>query len=228
MHRFLIEHTNTDRSLISSSGCFIPVDSLLNLVEHTVTARRALLLHICTNKHTHTHTHTRVPPRGVTNTVLSTCSRSCLQADEISLNTGLSAMEGGRNWKQTLDLFACDFSVRLQRDVITFNSVINVCAARGTWSKAAQLLTDAVQTEMEINLITYNGAIRSCSQASRWQASLHCLESLRPINPDMVSFEAVINSCEACRELEMQGALLHRLEKTAILGASQTKSPEGT
>ena len=108
-------------------------------------------------------------------------------------------MEGGRNWKQTLDLFACDFSVRLQRDVITFNSVINVCAARGTWSKAAQLLTDAVQTEMEINLITYNGA-----------------------------FEAVINSCEACRELEMQGALLHRLEKTAILGASQTKSPEGT
>ena len=59
MHRFLIEHTNTDRSLISSSGCFIPVDSLLNLVEHTVTARRALLLHICTNTHTHTCTATR-------------------------------------------------------------------------------------------------------------------------------------------------------------------------
>eukprot|EP00439_Symbiodinium_sp_Y106_P067640 s527_g11.t1 len=131
--------------------------------------------------------------------ILDVFRRSCLQADEISLNTGLSAMEGGRNWKQTLDLFACDFSVRLQRDVITFNSVINVCAARGTWSKAAQLLTDAVQTEMEINLITYNGAIRSCSQASRWQASLHCLESLRPINPDMVSFEAVFQLSQQAR-----------------------------
>ena len=166
-------------------------------------------------------THALSPPGSVT--VLQACSRSCLQADEISLNTGLSAMEGGQNWKRALDLFACDFAARLRRDIITFNSVINVCAARGTWSKAAQLLTDAVQTELEINLITYNGAIRSYSQASRWRASLQCLENLRPINPDMVSLEAVINSCEACRELEMQGALLHRLEDTAILRESQRK-----
>ncbi|CAE7626876.1 unnamed protein product [Symbiodinium sp. CCMP2456] len=152
--------------------------------------------------------------------ILEALPRSCLQADEVSLNTGLSAMEGGQNWKQTLDLFTSDFSARLQRDIITFNSVINVCAAGGAWSKAAQLLTDAVQTELEINLITYNGALRSYSQASRWRASLQCLGNLRPISPDMVSLEAVINSCEACRELEMQGALLHRLENTAILRVS--------
>ena len=142
-------------------------------------------------------------------------SRSWLQADEISLNTALSALEGRPYWKKTLGLFASQSFACLQRDVVTYNSAINGCVGKGAWARAAELFIDTQRLRMEINLLTYNGLIRSHGQVSLWQATLHYLGDLATSSPqpDMISYEAAINSCEVRRELDTQRVLLHLLQQ---------------
>ena len=135
------------------------------------------------------------------------------------MNTALSALEGAQYWKQTLDLFTCDQCAGLQRDVISYNSATYACSAQGAWVQAAQLVTDAMEVQLDINTITYNGAIRAHCQASRWQATLRSLfvnmRGRRP-EPDMVSYEAAVNSCETCGKLQQQASLLYLLEKRSL------------
>ena len=123
-------------------------------------------------------------------------------------------MERGQQWKKALDLFACDLCACLERDVITYNSTINACAAWGAWSKAAQLFADLAGLRVEMNLITCNGALRSFSQGLAWRAALRCLEGMG--TPDMVSYEAAINSCELCGELGSHQTLLGDVERRVL------------
>ncbi|CAL1154879.1 unnamed protein product [Cladocopium goreaui] len=118
-----------------------------------------------------------------------------LQADTITMNGLLSALEKRYKWREALH---AAFRLPILRDVISFNALISSCEKGQQWQLALSLLGRMQQEHLQPNVITYSAAISACEQVQQWSMALQLLNEMRQrfVPPNVVTYGAASSACE--------------------------------
>eukprot|EP00435_Cladocopium_sp_Y103_P076018 s5_g73.t1 len=152
-----------------------------------------------------------------------------IQPDVISSNVAISSLEKGLQWQRSLCVFSTLLSV--SPDVITFNAWVkgrlpsapsNVIIFSATlssfekvseWRKAVELSSATVSRRIQADAghiwfeNTWGGAL--ISSFPDWQRILQLLELMEDesLQPDVVTYSALISACEEALQWQMLGAI---------------------
>lgn len=124
-----------------------------------------------------------------------------LQADEISFNSALNALEKSASWEHALVLL---FSMA-RRDLISYNTAISACGKGTNWQGALSLMSHLETETLQPDLVTMNSAMSACEKAGQWEGAFHLLGSLptRQLSGNAISHTAAISSCNEMRKWQL-------------------------
>ena len=96
-------------------------------------------------------------------------------------------------------------------DVISYNAAISACEKAGRCDDALSLLQKMREDGVQPNVISYSAAIQACAAAQQPDEALRLFkEALRSVEPDCITFNAVLDAVASpqpaiARELWLQG-----------------------
>lgn len=121
---------------------------------------------------------------------------SCRQndADIYSWNAILSACDKAQHWRQAAELCATAIRISLQPDVASCSALIRSTGRRRLWQESLVSVTRFLTARHKLNRIVYNAAL---SSTLKWSFCINGFEhSSVKIQPDVISFNAVITACD--------------------------------
>ncbi|CAJ1378606.1 unnamed protein product [Effrenium voratum] len=178
--------------------------------------------------------------------LLQALPHAALEADVVTYNAAIAACGRGRQWARAIALLelaqlkaeadaigygaaiaACEWTLALallaqmarrhvECSVIAQNSGISVCAQAAQWQRALLLLFGMHEQCLQSTVVSFNAAMAAC--AREWWQAMCVLQALplRGLLPDVISYNAGINACEAQNGWQMALGLCRNLEESLL------------
>ncbi|CAE8599682.1 unnamed protein product [Polarella glacialis] len=156
------------------------------------------------------------------------------QLDIVSCNGQMASCAEGRQWHSALHLLheLCGGRTPdILPDEFTFTAAIDAC--RWSWTRTLELLQEMEKRVLRPGLEAYNAAIQACSSrisvgAKAWPLHLLTRMQLDALEPNHLTWQAVIISCQSRCERDQLPGLLDQLQCHSIRkfrrGHAQDKS----
>ncbi|CAE7196115.1 unnamed protein product [Symbiodinium pilosum] len=138
----------------------------------------------------------------------------------------MACTELGR-WLEALALLRREAAGGLQRDEVSYAAAAGACRQANRWQHVLALRALAESAGMEAELMLQNAAHCAWRTARRWEGSLHLLQEMEEtsLQPDAVSFEAAVQTCELGGEPGPAALILGLCHSRAWLLGSQDARP---
>ncbi|CAE7308439.1 LRRC74A [Symbiodinium natans] len=110
-------------------------------------------------------------------------------ADPVSWNSTLSALEKGSQWQRCLILFA----EMVEADAIACNATITGCMRGEAWELALAVLQVAERQHVPLSTVSFNASIAAVGRGTRWEECLQLAAAMRggSHRPDFITFNAL-------------------------------------
>ncbi|CAE7417472.1 EMB2654 [Symbiodinium natans] len=131
--------------------------------------------------------------------VLLSALETQLQANVISYNATLSALEKRGCWQKAAALGASLEVSKLQPSAVTLGTVLSSCSRAGQWARAEAVFCKVLYIAADCNLVVLNSAVNAHARAGRWRNASLMLSSARDLQlrTDSVTGNTVLGACEA-------------------------------
>ncbi|CAK9082661.1 unnamed protein product [Durusdinium trenchii] len=145
-------------------------------------------------------------------TVLELTRVNRLSPDAITYSATMSVL-GQVHWLEVVHLLKEMQTVSLEADVISFNASISACGRNSQWRRAMHLVHAARHGGGDSTVVTCNAAMSACEVSGFWQNALQLFQDLQEDDqPDIISYCALISSCEKGHQWQAACHFLQQLE----------------
>eukprot|EP00434_Breviolum_minutum_P021121 symbB.v1.2.018634.t1/scaffold1495.1/size115473/1 len=139
---------------------------------------------------------------------------SSVEANEVSYNAALSALERGQHWQPVLWMLEEMQQRQVRADVVSFNTSISAMQWGQQWEMALHLFESSQRRKVEPSDVTIAAVLGACGKGLQWQRSLELFwrqevsSSCAPKEAAVVSTMAVCGQCSQWREAGKVGEIL--------------------
>ena len=142
-------------------------------------------------------------------------------SDVISYSAAMMSCVDALQWQAALKLF----HLMPAANVIAYSSAITCCEKSAQWERAFAIFEDMKKKTVTPNVVTFNAVI-SCSKDSQRASQLFLEMSSLKIQPDIVSYTSWINACQHWQHALLVFSSMARLQPNLISFNSLLKSCE--
>ena len=152
---------------------------------------------------------------------LSLCAEVKMQKSAeknvIIFNASVCACAQGEQWEEALRLLQNATLCHMQLNILAFNSILTACSKAARWQESLKILSTLNQSGPSASIKSYNTVLDACRRSRGWHQVLQLFSELnsRKLQPDALTFDAVIEGMQADRCLERMSLLLQLAEGTA-------------
>ncbi|CAE7628853.1 unnamed protein product [Symbiodinium sp. CCMP2456] len=140
-------------------------------------------------------------------------------ADEVTFSAAQSALEAGRQWQRSLDLFAFMPDAKISPGLMSYSAALSACQKGAQWQQALQLRQEFLSSRIRSDVIPHNACISACAKPARWDLALAVFRSLPTMQlaPSLVSYSAMITCLEKGWQWRMVVELLEELGRSDLI-----------
>ena len=160
---------------------------------------------------------------------LSLCAEVKMQKSAeknvIIFNAAVCACAQGEQWQEALRLLQNATLCQMQLNILAFNSILTACSKASRWQESLKILLTLNQSGPGASIKSYNTVLDACRRSRGWHQVLQLFSQLnsRKLQPDALTFDAVIEGMQADRCLERISLLLEFAEGTGHTIALRSK-----
>ncbi len=160
---------------------------------------------------------------------LSLCAEVKMQKSAeknvIIFNAAVCACAQGEQWQEALRLLQNATLCQMQLNILAFNSILTACSKASRWQESLKILLTLNQSGPSASIKSYNTVLDACRRSRGWHQVLQLFSQLnsRKLQPDALTFDAVIEGMQADRCLERISLLLEFAEGTGHTIALRSK-----
>ncbi|CAE7362809.1 PTAC2 [Symbiodinium sp. CCMP2592] len=142
-----------------------------------------------------------------------------LVVDDVTFSAAQSALQAGRQWQRSLDLFAFMSGAKISPSLMSYSAALSACQKGALWQQAMQLRQEFLSSRICGDVIPHNACISACAKPARWDLALAVFRSLpmMQLTPSIVSYSAMITCLEKGWQWRMVVELLEELGSSDLI-----------
>ena len=131
-------------------------------------------------------------------------------ANVIAYSSAITCCEKSAQWQRALAIFETMKEKTVTPSVVTFNAVISSCKDS---QRASRLFLEMSSLKIEPDIVSYTSWINSCQH---WQHALKVFSSMARLQPNLISFNSLLSSCEKASRWQVAQRLWEDMQRSKL------------